>query len=107
MFRFIKQSYRLEDVRVRSYVGLRNIYALVHAVAYFVSVVIGSGPRLRFLFEAVCSAARRFFEIARFYHYAVADGIHRVLFATTTPLHVPASPSRPTQQRFSFDLPPP
>jgi hypothetical protein len=66
VFRFIKQTYRLEDVRVRSYAGLRNIYVLVHAVAYFVSVVIGAGRRLRFLFQTICSASRRFFEIARF-----------------------------------------
>lgn len=106
VFRFIKQSYRLEDVRVRSYVGLRNIYALVHMVAYFVSVVIGDGPRLRFLFQAVCSSARRFFEIARFYHYAVADGIYCVLSRTTTPIHAAYSPDRSKQLRFSFDLPP-
>jgi len=106
VFRFIKQTYHLEDVRVRSYAGLRNIYVLVHAVAYFVGVVIGAGPRLRFLFQTICSASRRFFEIARFYHYAVADGIHRILFAATAPFHPQDSPSSPNQQRFAFDLPP-
>jgi hypothetical protein len=106
VFRFIKQSYRLEDVRVRSYAGLRNIYALVHVVAYFVSVVIGDGPRLRFLFQALCSAARRFFETARFFHYAVADGIYCTLSRVTTPFHVAYYPDRAKQQRFAFDLPP-
>lgn len=106
VFRFIKQAYQLEDVRVRSYAGLRNIYVLVHAVTYFVGVVIGSGMRLRFLFQAICSASRRLFDIARFYHYAVADGIHRTLFATTTPFHAQPSRAQPNQQRFAFDLPP-
>jgi len=41
-YRFVKQSYHLEDVRVRSYIALRNIYALVHAIFYFVNVVIGA-----------------------------------------------------------------
>jgi hypothetical protein len=107
VFRFIKQSYCLEDVRVRSYAGLRNIYALVHVVAYFVSVVIGDGPRLRFLFQAVCSAARRFFETARFFHYAVADGIYYALSRIKAPFHVAYYPHRAKQQRFAFDLPPP
>lgn len=107
VFRYIKQSYRLEDVRVRSYVGLRNTYVLVHGVAHFVSVVVGSGARLRFLFRTICEKAQRFFEIARFYHYAVADGIHRVLFASTAPPHVSATSSGPIQQRLPFELPPP
>ena len=36
-YRFIKQSYNLEDVRVLSYTALRNIMDLVQAVFYFVS----------------------------------------------------------------------
>ena len=63
-YRFIKQSYHLEDVRVRSYTALRNVYALVHAA---------------------------------FYHYAVADGIHRLLFASRTGPH-PTPPPRPSGQ---------
>jgi hypothetical protein len=105
VFRFMKQTYHLEDVRVRSYVGLRNTYVLVHAVAYFVSVVVGSGARLRFLHRTLCEKAQRFFEIARFYHYAVADGIHQVLFASASPPHVLATPSGPIQRRFPFELP--
>ncbi|NOZ23080.1 MAG: hypothetical protein GXP25_18560 [Planctomycetes bacterium] len=46
-------------------------------------------------------------EIARFYHYAVADGTHRVLFASTSPPHVSATSSGPIQQRLAFELPPP
>jgi hypothetical protein len=107
VFRFMKQTYQLEDVRVRSYVGLRNTYVLVHAVGYFVSVVIGSGARLRFLYRTICEKAQRFFEIARFYHYAVADGIHHVLFASASPPHVSAATPGPVQHRFAFELPPP
>ena len=107
VFRFMKQTYQLEDVRVRSYVGLRTTYVLVHAVTYFVSVVLGADARLRFLFRTLCEKAQRFFQIARFYHYAVADGIHRVLFASSAPPHLPLPPTGPIQQRFPFELPPP
>jgi len=107
VFRFMNQTYQLENVRVRSYTELRTTYVLVHAVTYFVSVVVGSGARLRFLFQTICQKAQRFFEIARFCHYAVADGIHRVLFASAAPPHVTAPTSGPIQHRFAFELPPP
>jgi len=35
-----------------------------------------------------------------------ADGIHRILFGSSGPLHPLDSPSNPNQQRFAFDLPP-
>jgi hypothetical protein len=107
VFRYIKQSYQLEDIRVRSYAGLRNTYVLVHAVAYFVSVVIGTDARLRFLYRTLCEKAQRFFEIARFYHYAVADGIRRVLFPSTSSPHVSSAASGAIQHRLPFELPPP
>ena len=96
-YRFIKQSYHLEDVRVRSYTALRNVYALVHAAFYFVSVILGTRSKLNLIFKKVCQKAKRFYEIAAFYHYAVADGIHRLLFASRTGPH-PAPPPRPSGQ---------
>lgn len=92
-YRFIKQSYHLEDVRVRSYAALRNTYVLVHAVFYFVSVVIGTKAKLNLIFKKVCEKAKRFYEIATFFQYAIADGIHRLLFASRTGPHQ-AEPTR-------------
>lgn len=79
-FRFIKQSYQLEDVRLRSYVGLRNIVVLVHAVFYFVSVLLGQKLKLNILLKHICEKAQRFFEMPAFKNYAIADGIYKVLF---------------------------
>jgi len=102
----MKQEYRLEDVRVRSYIALRNMYVLVHAVLFFLSLVLGAKARLSLLFKKICEKAQRFFEIAMFFHYAVADGIHRVLFGVPAqPMTEPADkPDR--QLRFAFDRPP-
>jgi hypothetical protein len=50
-YRFLKQGYNLEDVRVRKYVALRNVYALVNAVLYFVSVIIGARAKLSLIFR--------------------------------------------------------
>jgi hypothetical protein len=105
-YRFLKQSYQLEDVRVRSYVGLRNLYVLVQAVFYFVSVVIGAKAKLNLIFKKVCAKAKRFYEVANFFQYAVADGIHRLLFASRTGPHHARPPRENGQLAFSFAHPP-
>ena len=79
-FRFLKHEYHLEDVRVRSYVGLRNTVAIMQAVFYFLSVYLCRGIRVSILLEKILEKAKRFFEVPVFKHYAVADGIYRLLF---------------------------
>jgi hypothetical protein len=92
-YRFIKQAYNLEDVRVLSYTGLRNMMVLVQAVFHFVSVELGKKVKLNILLKKIFEKAKRFFEIPDFKHYAIADGIYKVLFATRTGI-IPA-PTRP------------
>ena len=79
-FRFIKQEYHLEDVRVRRYKSIRNTVVLVHAIFYFVSVYLGYRLRMSILLDKILAKAKRFFEIPSFKHYAVADGIAHLLF---------------------------
>ena len=83
-YRFIKQAYNLEDVRVMSYRALRNMVVLVQAVFYFVSVELGKKLRLNILLKKIFEKAKRFFEIPDFKQYAIADGIYKVLFASRT-----------------------
>ena len=61
----------------------------------FVSVILGTRSKLNLIFKKVCQKAKRFYEIAAFYHYAVADGIHRLLFASRTGPHPPRPRVRP------------
>ena len=79
-FRFLKQEYHLEDVRVRSYTALRNTIAIMHAVFYFLSVYLHRGLRVSILLDKILEKAKRFFEVPVFKHYAIADGIYRLLF---------------------------
>jgi hypothetical protein len=105
-YRFVKQAYRLEDVRVRSCVALRNVYVLVMAVLYFVSVAIGAKAKLSLIFKRVCEKAKRFCEVATFYQYAAADGIHRPLFSSPSGPLPPPPPSDPGQLVLAFAKPP-
>jgi hypothetical protein len=82
------------------YFGLRDTCALVHAIFYFVSVVIGTKARLNLIFKKVCEKAKRFYEIATFLQYATADGIQRLLFASRTGPHDP--PKRPANGQLAF-----
>jgi hypothetical protein len=77
--RFTKQSYNLEDIRVLTYRRLRNLTALVLAASYFAAVQFGDRLRLAVLTRRVLQAARRFYGIASFRYYAIADGISYIL----------------------------
>ena len=81
-FRFLKQEYNLEDVRVRSYTALRNMMVLVQSVFYFLSIYLGKGVRMSILLTKILKKAKRFFEIPTFKQYAIADGISHILFNT-------------------------
>jgi hypothetical protein len=79
-FRFIKQSYQLEDIRLLTYVRLQNMMAFVQAAAYFTMVYLNLRMKLRVLTGHVLHAARRVFGIPDFRFYALADGIKAYLF---------------------------
>ena len=78
-FRFIKQSYNLEDIRVMKYQRLKNLVILVTAVAYFAATFLGQQMKLRILCEKLLIISQRFFGIPPFRFYALADGIRNIL----------------------------
>jgi hypothetical protein len=81
-FRFIKQAYNLEDIRVRGWQSLKNLIVLVLAVFYFVCAELGKRLKLNILLRRIYQKAKRFFGIPSFKFYAVADGIYTLLFAS-------------------------
>lgn len=78
-FRFLKQSYNLEDIRVMKYQRLKNLVVLVTAAAYFAATFLGQKMKLRILCEKLLIISQRFFGIPPFRFYALADGIKNVL----------------------------
>ena len=85
-YRYIKQCYRLEDVRVRSYISIRNIVVLVLAVSYFASVYLGQSIKLKMLVERIFIVSKRFFGVPSFFNHAIADGIYNLLYPDKTAL---------------------
>jgi len=93
-FRFLKQSYNLEDIRGMKYQRLKNLVILVTAADYFAAMFLGQQMKLRILCEKLPIISQRFFGIPPFRFYALADGIRRILSqGTFTPLEMPP-PSR-------------
>ena len=93
--RFIKQSYALEDVRVRGYERLRNMTAMVTAAMYFTAVVLGTRIKLRILAARAMTAAKRFFGVPDFRYYAIADGIREIFSRCPRPDPSPPEPPSP------------
>ena len=87
-YRYIKQSYNLEDVRVRSYTAIRNTVALVHAIAYFTSVYMGLSLKLKVAVQKIFILSKRFFGVPSFFQYAMADGIFELLKKSRTGIEV-------------------
>jgi hypothetical protein len=86
-FRFLKQSYNMEDIRVRKYQRLRNLVVMVTAAAYFAATFLGQKMKLRILCEKLLIISQRFFGIPPFRFYALADGIKRILAQTSPDPH--------------------
>jgi hypothetical protein len=102
-FRYIKQCYNLEDIRVRHYTAIRNMTALVLAVAYFASVYLKDNLKLKMLVERVYLVSKRFFGVPTFFNYAIADGLHNLLFPDRTGIHTILRKKKPDFQ-LCFDF---
>jgi hypothetical protein len=81
VIRFLKQSYRLEDMRCLTYRRLQALMVLVTAAAYFAAVYLGLRMKLRVLAGQVLRASKRVFGIPDFRLYALADGIRQFLYS--------------------------
>lgn len=85
-YRYIKQCYNLEDIRVRSYISIRNIVVLVLAASYFAAVYLGQNIKLKLPAERIFPVSKRFFGVPSFFNYAIADGIFNLLYPDKTAL---------------------
>lgn len=101
--RFVKQAYKLEEIRVMKYVRLKNLVALVLAACYFTAVYLGERLKIAVLARRVLKAAKRFFGVPVFHYYALADGIAAILaHATRGPLCLSRPPDGQKPQLLLF-----
>ena len=102
-FRYIKQSYNTEDVRVRNYKSIRNMIAFVHAIAYFTSIYMGVELKLKIMVGKILVLSKRFFGIPNFFNYAMADGIYNLLSKSRTGIiNQDQNKSKPPDLQFAL-----
>jgi len=77
--RYLKQSYDFENIRVLTYVRLRNMAALLLAALFFVTTVLDAESKLKILASHLLQSAKRVFGIPDFRYYALSDGLYNVL----------------------------
>ncbi len=92
-FRFVKQSYPVEERRVLRSQRLKNLIVLVTAAACFAPTFLGQKLKLKILCEKLRIISRRFFGIPPFRFDALADGIRTVL-AGSNPSPKPEPPPK-------------
>ena len=77
-YRFKKQKFNFEDLRVRSLNAIRNMNMLTSIVVGFTAYMSEKGDHTRLVFD-ILTLSKRIFEIAKFNLYAIADGIAHIL----------------------------
>jgi len=100
-FRYIKQCYNLEDIRVRDYTSIRNMVVLILAVAYFAAVYLGDNLKFKMLVERIYLVSKRFFGVPTFFNYAIADGLYNLLFPDKTGINGDTRRKKPEFQLCS------
>ena len=78
-FRFVKQSYPLEDIRILRYQRLKELALLMTAATYFAATFLGQELKLKILCEKLLIIPERFFGIPTFRFYALAGRIRNIL----------------------------
>ena len=102
--RYIKQAYRLEDIRLLDYERLRNMLAILLAAVYFASAWLGESVRRNILVRNITRVSKRMFGVVEFHYYAIADGL-ATLFRRFGKWHDRASGVEPDGSSIQLNLP--
>lgn len=102
--RFLKQSYRLEDIRLLRYERLRTMATLVLAAAHFAAVYLGRRAKLEVFAQHLLNAAQRIYGVPEFRFYALADGIRQVLYSSRRGIGPPKPPPDLAAQPLQLPL---
>ena len=83
-FRWVKQAYNVEDIRVQKYKSLRNIITILLLIFAFLTIHLLLNPRMRFLFSWTYKTSQRLRDDIKFVLYALSRGVSE-LFGSLIP----------------------
>ena len=82
-FKFKKQSFDFENIRVQSLKSIRNLDLLLTIAIGYVAEISGKSDNIKIRAEII-EVSKRLFGVPNFIYYAVADGIFEILKAVKT-----------------------
>jgi hypothetical protein len=77
--RHVKQSYKLEDIRLFRYAKLKAMAAIVLATIYFSMAWIGNSQKHAVIARSIARMSFRIHDVPDFHFYAIADGTSDIL----------------------------
>ena len=77
--RHVKQSYRLEDMRLFKYDKIKAMAAIVLATTYFSMAWIGNSEKHEVIARSIARMSFRIHEVPEFHFYSIADGASDIL----------------------------
>ena len=77
--RHVKQSYRLEDMRLFKYAKIKSMAAIVLATMYFSMTWIGNSEKHDVIARSIARMSFRIHGVPEFHFYAIADGASDIL----------------------------
>ncbi|MCL1792179.1 MAG: transposase [Peptococcaceae bacterium] len=101
-YRFIKNQFHLENIRVRSLASVRSLVFLITVLTGWI-VIFANKRGSSMLVEEVLNRALRLFEIPNFTLYAVADGIYNIMKFATRGISAALSKPPRSQQLSLFN----
>ncbi len=82
-FKFKKQSFNFENLRVQSLKSIRNLDLLLTIAIGYVAEISGKSDNIKLCAEII-EVSKRLFGVPNFVYYAVADDIFEILKAVKT-----------------------
>ena len=82
-FKFKKQSFDFENIRVQSLKSIRNLDLLLTIAIGYVAEISGKSDNIK-IRAKIIEVSKRLFGLPDFIYYAVADGIFEILKAVKT-----------------------
>ena len=82
-FKFKKQSFDFENIRVQSLKSIRNLDLLLTIAIGYVAEISGKSDNIKIRAEII-EVSKRLFGVPNFIYYAVADGIFEILKVVKT-----------------------
>ena len=77
--RYVKQSYKLEDIRLFKYGKLKAMAAVVLATVYFSMAWIGNSEKHAVIARSIARMSFRIHDVPEFHFYSIADGASEIL----------------------------